>query len=113
MNHGLQCDGTLNGLVALECEAFKDVMENENRMIISGHIFEYMEIGKRSFLVLFLFFLIFLICFIEPHPQHMEVPRLGAESELHLPAYSTATGTRDPCHLCDLHNSQLTATPEP
>ena len=56
MNHGLQCDGTLNGLVALECEAFKDVMENENRMIISGHIFEYMEIGKRSFLVLFLFF---------------------------------------------------------
>lgn len=69
MNHGLQCDGTLNGLVALECEAFKDVMENENRMIISGHIFEYMEIGKRSFLVLFLFFLKRLKSFLIFHPK--------------------------------------------
>ena len=28
--------------------------------------------------------------------QHMEVPRLGVESELQLPAYTTTTETRDP-----------------
>ena len=27
------------------------------------------------------------------HPWHMEVPRLGVESELLLPAYPTATAT--------------------
>ena len=34
---------------------------------------------------------------------HMEVPRLEVESELQLPAYTTAT--RDPSHVCDLHHS--------
>ena len=29
------------------------------------------------------------------HPGHMEVPRRGVESELQLPAYITATATRD------------------
>ena len=39
--------------------------------------------------------------------QHMEVPRLGVESELQLPAYTTATATPDPSHLCNLrHNSR-------
>ena len=37
--------------------------------------------------------------------QHMEVPRLGVKSELQLPAYTTATATRDPSHVCDLHRS--------
>ena len=31
--------------------------------------------------------------------------RLQGESELQLPAYATATATRDPSHLCDLHHS--------
>ena len=35
----------------------------------------------------------------------MEVPRLGVESELHLPAYATATATPDQSHVCDLHHS--------
>ena len=30
-------------------------------------------------------------CFLGPHVWHMEVPRLGVESELLLPAYTTAT----------------------
>ena len=29
-------------------------------------------------------------------PAHMEVPRLGVESELQLPAYTTAAATPDP-----------------
>ena len=46
-----------------------------------------------------------------PHPlfwlhlRHMEVPRLGAELELQLPAYATATATWDPSLICDLHHS--------
>ena len=35
---------------------------------------------------------------------HMEVPRLGVESELQLLAYATATATQDPSYICDLHH---------
>ena len=35
----------------------------------------------------------------------MEIPRLGAESELQLPAYTTATATQSLRHNCDLHCS--------
>ena len=38
--------------------------------------------------------------FLGPHLQHMEVPRLGAELELQLPAYTTAIATWDPNHIC-------------
>ena len=47
----------------------------------------------------------FLSLFSGPHPQHMEVPRLGGELELQQPAYTTATATRDLRHICDLHHS--------
>ena len=39
------------------------------------------------------------------HLRHMEVPRLGVESELHLRAYARATATQDPSHVCSLHHS--------
>ena len=35
----------------------------------------------------------------------MEVPRLGVESELQLPACATATAMPDLSHVCDLHHS--------
>ena len=35
----------------------------------------------------------------------MEVPRLGVELELQLPAYITASVTQDPSHIFDLHHS--------
>ena len=35
----------------------------------------------------------------------MEVPRLGAESKLQLPAYATATAMQDLSRICDLHCS--------
>ena len=38
---------------------------------------------------------------------HMEVPRLGAELELQLPAYTTATAILDLSCSCDLHHSSL------
>ena len=43
--------------------------------------------------------------FLGPHLQPMEVPRLGVESELQLPACTTATATPDPSHICDLLHS--------
>ena len=39
--------------------------------------------------------------FLWPHLRHMEVPRLGVESELQLLAYTTATATLDPSCVCD------------
>ena len=35
----------------------------------------------------------------------MDVSRLGIKSELQLPAYATATATRDLSRICDLHYS--------
>ena len=34
---------------------------------------------------------------------HVDVPRLGAESELQLPAHTTAMP--DPSHVCDIHHT--------
>ena len=34
----------------------------------------------------------------------MEVPRLGVESELQVPAYTTATAMQDPSHVYNLHH---------
>ena len=53
----------------------------------------------------FLFLLSFV--FLGLHPWHMEVPRLGVKLKLQLPAYTTATATADPNHICDLHHSSL------
>ena len=37
----------------------------------------------------------------------MDVPKLGVETELQLPAYTLATETWDLSHLCDLYHSSL------
>ena len=45
----------------------------------------------------FLFVLIYIyFAFLRLHLWHMDVPRLGVESELQLPAYARATATPDP-----------------
>ena len=59
-----------------------------------------MTIGKPSIPFHFYFF-----GFLGPHLQHMEVPRLGAESQLEPPTYATATATPGLSHVCDLHHS--------
>ena len=47
----------------------------------------------------------FFFFFLGLHLQNTEVPRRGVESELQPPAYTTATATPDPSHVCDLHLS--------
>ena len=51
------------------------------------------------------YFILFYFCFLGLHLWHMEVPRLGVESEQQLPAYTTAIATLDPSRICDLHHS--------
>ena len=53
----------------------------------------------------FLFFFSSFFFFLEPHLWHMEVPRLGGESELQLPAYTTAIATWGLSCICDLYHS--------
>ena len=43
--------------------------------------------------------------FLGLHLQHIEVPRLGVELELHLPACTTATAAPDTSGICNLHHS--------
>ena len=47
----------------------------------------------------------FFFCFLGLHSRHIEIPRLGIESELQLPAYTTATATQDLSSICDLYHS--------
>ena len=52
------------------------------------------------------FVCLFIYLFIYgPHIWHMEVPRLRVESELQLPAYTTATASPDSSCLFDLPHS--------
>ena len=48
---------------------------------------------------------LFFFFFLGPNLQHMEVPRLGTESELQLLAYTTVTAMQDPSRVCDLHQN--------
>ena len=53
-----------------------------------------------------LVFLFLSFCyFCGPLQRHMEVPRLGVQSEREPPAYTTATATQDPSRICKLHHS--------
>ena len=66
-------------------------------------------VGNAWGVSLFLFIIILLLLllfwlFLGPHPQHIEVPRLGVRSDLQLLAYTIATAMRDLSLVCDLHH---------
>ena len=50
-------------------------------------------------------FIFYFVLFLRPHLQYMEVPGLGIELDLQLPAYTTAIAMPDLSHLCDLYHS--------
>ena len=64
------------------------------------HSSECLHILTQSFCLF-----VFLFCFLGSHLRHMEVPRLGVESELQLLAYSTATAMQDLSRIYDIHHS--------
>ena len=59
---------------------------------------EYTNLAKDAPLEISFFF-----SFLELHLQQMEVPGLGVESVMQLPAYTTATAMPDPTCICTLH----------
>ena len=59
------------------------------------------ESKSKRWLSFFIFFV--FLPFLGPLLWHVEVSRLRVESE--LLAYTTATATLDPSHICDLHHS--------
>ena len=61
----------------------------------------YARMHKSPFCCL----LLLLLFFLGPHLWPMEVPSLWVDSELQLPAYTTATAMQDLSHICNLHYS--------
>ena len=51
-----------------------------------------LSLGVILQIIAFYLFIYLFVC-LGPHPQHMKVPRLGVESELQMPANTTATAT--------------------
>ena len=58
-------------------------------------------------------FVFWFLSFLGLLPWHMEVPRLGVELELQVPAYARATATWDPSLVCNLHHSSWQWIPNP
>ena len=65
----------------------------------------YLAFGLTLPTLFYLFIYLFIFCFLGPHKRHMEIPGLGVQLELQLPAYATATATWDPSCGFDLHHS--------
>ena len=55
--------------------------------------------------VVFSFSFLFFFFFLGLHLWHIEIPMVGIESELQLPAYTTATAMPDPSQIFNLHHS--------
>ena len=68
-------------------------------LLITLKIKHLSDLSKRNGVLLFFVCLFF---FFWPHLQHIEVHKLGVKLELQLQAYTTATSTPDPSHICDL-----------
>ena len=72
--------------------------------LIGVSLLTWLFLEDSLFSLLFMSLLIFPPgCFL--HLWHVEVPRLGDESELQLPACTTATAVPCPSCVCDLHHS--------
>ena len=57
------------------------------------------------YLCIYLLTLFIHLFILQLHVWHMEVPKLGVEWQLELPACATATAMWDPSRICNLHHS--------
>ena len=78
----------------------KDVLSR----VVAVEVVRRDQILKKK-IYIYIYTYICIFCFLGPHLQHMEVPRLGVESELRLLAYTTVTATSDARLIFDLHHS--------
>ena len=93
------CSDSCERFLSRECSPIKHLSVGWECCILQMQFF--LQFSYSSVLSL-----VFLFCFcfiLGPNPQHMEVLRLGVESELYLLAY--ATSTPDPSCIRDLHHS--------
>ena len=79
-------------------------LNKNGKFVFRVHVFIY-RCWVFLVFVFWGFVFVFVFVFLGPHPWHLEVPRLGIETELQLPAYTKAIATWDPSHVCDLHHS--------
>ena len=67
------------------------------------------QTNKQNLALLFVYVYVYIhtyiYSFLGLHLKHMEVLRLGVESELQPLAYTTVTATSDPSLIFDLHHS--------
>ena len=68
-------------------------------------IFLFLSLHFSVYSSFFFHFLFFSLVFLGLYWRHVEVPRLGVESDLQPPAYATATETPDLSRIYDLHHS--------
>ena len=66
--------------------------------------FGLQPLALRQEIPTFVFVSVFCFVFLGPHPWHMDIPRLGVESELQLLAYATARAMADLSHICNPHH---------
>ena len=69
-------------------------------------VFQVKSVYQYSLFFVCLYIYLFSFFFLRLNPWNTEVPRLGVESELYLPAYVTATATPDLSlsRICSLHH---------
>ena len=85
-----------------EAESNKHFRANKWKLIAD---FSFLRPICISISTVVLFVWLVFVCFLGLHLQHTEVPRLGVESELQMPAYTTAPAIPDLSHICDLCRS--------
>ena len=80
--------------------------DSKMHLLPSYFIISHVGLHCTSYAVIIIcLILYFMFCFLGPHLRHMDVPRLGVESELQLLAYTTATATLDLSCVFDLYHS--------
>ena len=66
----------------------------------------WLSLGQSQIMSYIKGFVLFcFLAFLGPYPWHMEVPRLGVQSELQLLAYTTATVISGPSCVFNLYHS--------
>ena len=77
-------------------------------VLVDSYLWFFFFLFLFTFIYLFIYLFIYF-CFLGLHPQHMEVPRLGVNSELQPLAY--ATTMQDLSCVCGLQYSSATLDP--
>ena len=91
LSQGLNLNHSSDNANSLTCYVTRELLHysfylhfpnNVEYPVLIGHL--YIFFGEMSTQILCCFVLFCFFCFLVPHLRHMEVPKLGVQSELHL-----------------------------